>query len=165
MSLRRQAHEILANQRSHSCLNAFVGPVKNCTEPDAGGKHRASPERATKSATEGRLIAVKDNICTKDESTTCSSAILRNYRSPYAATVVSKLEAAGALINGKTNLDEFGMGYVSNKQGNDRVLHYCRSHSIHSDHGRVKSHLGDNLSAGGSSGGSAIAVATQQCWA
>ncbi|MCJ1267151.1 Trimeric GatFAB AmidoTransferase(AdT) complex subunit [Lobaria immixta] len=149
MSLRRQAHEILANQRSNGCLNAFVGHAKNCKEPEARGKHQTLPEGATKSAIEGRLIAVKDNICTKDEPTTCSSAILHNYQSPYAATVVSKLEAAGALINGKTNLDEFGMG----------------SHSIHSDHGRVKSHLGDNLSAGGSSGGSAIAVATHQCWA
>lgn len=117
MSLRQQAHEILANQRSHACLNAFVGPAKNCTKLDAGGKRWASPERAIKSATEGRLIAVKDNICTKDELTTCSSAILRNYHSPYTATVVSKLEAAGALIKGKTNLDEFGMGYVSKSKG------------------------------------------------
>lgn len=122
MSLRWQAHEILANQRSHGCLNAFVGHAKKCKEPEAWGKHRTLPEGATKSAIEGRLIAVKDNICTKDEPTTCSSAILHNYQSSYAATVVSKLEAAGALINGKTNLDEFGMGYVSRKQENGRVL-------------------------------------------
>lgn len=122
MSLRRQAHEILANQRSHGCLNAFVGHAKNFKEPEARVKHRTPPEAATTSAIEGRLIAVKDNICTKDEPTTCSSAILHSYRSPYAATVVSKLEAARALINGKTNLDEFSMGYVSEKQGNDRVL-------------------------------------------
>ncbi|MCJ1463174.1 Trimeric GatFAB AmidoTransferase(AdT) complex subunit [Pseudocyphellaria aurata] len=149
MSLRRQAHEILANQRSLGCLNAFVSHANNRKELESTGKHRASPEDATESAVKGRLISVKDNICTKDEPTTCASSILHNYQSPYAATVVSKLEAAGALINGKTNLDEFGMG----------------SHSIHSDHGPVKSHLGNDLSAGGSSGGSAIAVATQHSWA
>lgn len=122
MSLRRQANGTLANQRSHACLNAFVGHTKNCNELDARGKLRTQPEGATKSAVDGRLIAVKDNICTKEEPTTCSSAILHNYQSPYAATVVSKLEAAGALINGKTNLDEFGMGYVSKRQRNDRAV-------------------------------------------
>ena len=148
MLLRRQANGTLANQRSHAYLNAFVGHTKNCKELDARRKHRTQPEGATKSAVDGRLIAVKDNICTKEEPTTCSSAILHNYQSPYAATVVSKLEAAGALINGKTNLDEFGMGYVSKRQGNDRA---------------VLSIV--DLSAGGSSGGSSIAVATEQCWA
>lgn len=122
MSLRRQAHEILVNQRSHGCLNAFVGHAKNCKEPEAKEKRRAPSEGAPRVALEGHFIAVKDNICTKDEPTTCSSAILHNYQSPYAATVVSKLEAAGALINGKTNLDEFGMGYVSKRQGNEQVL-------------------------------------------
>lgn len=117
MSLRRLATDILANQRSLGCLNAFVGRANNRKELNSTGKHRASPEGATKSAVDGRLISVKDNICTKVEPTTCASAILHNYQSPYAATVVSRLEAAGALINGKTNLDEFGMGYVSKKQG------------------------------------------------
>lgn len=55
---------------------------------------------------------MKDNICTKDKPTTCASAILRSYESPFDATVIQRLTAAGALINGKTNLDEFGMGYV-----------------------------------------------------
>lgn len=59
----------------------------------------------------GLPIAIKDNICTLEEPTTCASAILKGFRSPYPATVVERLEDAGAIIAGKTNLDEFGMGY------------------------------------------------------
>ena len=67
-----------------------------------------------KSAIDGSLIAVKDNICTSEEPTTCASAILKDFHSPFPATVVEKLKRAGALIAGKTNLDEFGMGYAFN---------------------------------------------------
>lgn len=59
---------------------------------------------------DGLLIAVKDNICTADRPTTCASHVLKDFVSPYDATVVRKLRAAGAIFAGKTNLDEFGMG-------------------------------------------------------
>lgn len=58
------------------------------------------------------MVAIKDNICTTDFPTTCASRILKDYSSPYDATVVQRLRAAGAVIAGKTNLDEFGMGFV-----------------------------------------------------
>lgn len=105
-----------------------------------------------KSALDGRLIAVKDNICTRELPTTCASGILDKYTSPFNATVVEALENAGAVVAGKTNLDEFGMG----------------SHSTHSRFGPVRNFRQDGdeaLSAGGSSGGSAVAVATDQCYA
>jgi aspartyl-tRNA(Asn)/glutamyl-tRNA(Gln) amidotransferase subunit A len=106
-----------------------------------------------KSAVDGRLISIKDNICTRDLPTTCASGILDKFTSPYNATVVDQLEAAGAVVAGKTNLDEFGMG----------------SHSVHSRFGAVKNSRrdqdGQDLSAGGSSGGSAVAVAADQCYA
>lgn len=63
-----------------------------------------------KSPIDGKLIATKDNICTTEASTTCGSAILADFRSPYQATVIEKLQAAGGITFGKTNLDEFGMG-------------------------------------------------------
>jgi aspartyl-tRNA(Asn)/glutamyl-tRNA(Gln) amidotransferase subunit A len=65
-----------------------------------------------KSALDGKLIAVKDNICTREMPTTCASHILDKYTSPFNATVVELLEESGAIVAGKTNLDEFGMGWV-----------------------------------------------------
>ena len=111
---------------------------------------------------------MKDNICTSEEPTTCASAILKDFHSPFPATVVEKLKHAGALIVGKTNLDEFGMGYAFNQAvaANLRSDRLKRSNSTNSFHGAVQNIYtqdGDALSAGGSSGGSAVAVATGQC--
>lgn len=155
MSLLRRAETCFANQQVNKLLNAFVCPrdegtlisehTSNLRDADKR-RDRGTP----KSAIDGCLIAVKDNICTSEEPTTCASAILKGFHSPYPATVVEKLKHAGALIAGKTNLDEFGMG----------------SDSINSIYGAVKNSYtqdGGSLSAGGSSGGSAVAVATGQC--
>lgn len=106
-----------------------------------------------KSNIDGRLVSIKDNICTRDYPTTCASGILDQFSSPFNATVVELLENAGAIVAGKTNLDEFGMG----------------SNSIHSRFGPVSNHYRgrneESLSAGGSSGGAAVSVASGQCHA
>jgi len=91
----------------------------------------------------GVPVAIKDNICTQGVVTTAGSAVLRGFVPPFDATVVARLEAAGALVIGKTNLDEFGMGSSSETSVFGPVRHPA-------DPGRV---------AGGSSGGSAVAVA------
>jgi aspartyl-tRNA(Asn)/glutamyl-tRNA(Gln) amidotransferase subunit A len=91
----------------------------------------------------GLAVGVKDNICTHEYPTTCASRILEHYRSPYEATAVRRLKAAGAIVACKTNMDEFGMG----------------SSTEHSAFGRVRHPLDPGRVAGGSSGGSAALVA------
>jgi len=60
----------------------------------------------------GRPILIKDNFCLRDTLTTCASKMLANFRAPYTSTIVQRLIDHGSVIVGKTNMDEFSMGYT-----------------------------------------------------
>ncbi len=130
----------LARAESRATLNAFI----TLASP---ADLRAIAASAPSGVLHGVPVAVKDNIATTTLSTSCGSRILEGWVSPYEATAVTKLRAAGAVIIGKTNMDEFAMG----------------SSTENSAYGPTLNPLDTTRVPGGSSGGSAAAVAAGIC--
>ena len=93
-------------------------------------------------------IAIKDNMCTEGVLTTCSSKILGNFIPQFSSEAVKRIEEAGAVVIGKTNMDEFAMGSTTET----------------SAYGPTKNPWNTEHVPGGSSGGSAAAVAANECF-
>ncbi len=141
MTIREQIEKTLTNAENlNGELNSFLSVEREYATTRAAEVENNGSENALN----GVAIAIKDNICTKDLQTTCGSYILNNYKAHYDATAVKKLNAAGAVVVGKTNMDEFAMG----------------SSNESSAFGNVKNPWDLERVPGGSSGGSAVAVAS-----
>ncbi len=152
------AEKVLSGEMSARSVIEQHIEIINKIEPDVNAFNLVTAEQALIDADEidskiasgetlgplaGVPISVKDNLCTRGIETTCSSKILEGWKPPYDATVIEKLREAGAIIMGKTNLDEFAMG----------------SSTENSAFGPTRNPHNLERVPGGSSGGSAAAVA------
>ncbi len=140
MSIASQTKKVLDNAaKLNPELNSFLS-----IEADRSLSRASELDAASGTELGGLAVAVKDNICTKGMRTSCGSHILHNYKAQYDATAIKRLNDAGAIIVGKTNMDEFAMG----------------SSNESSAFGVVKNPWDVTRVPGGSSGGSAVAVAS-----
>jgi aspartyl-tRNA(Asn)/glutamyl-tRNA(Gln) amidotransferase subunit A len=140
--------DVLARiEQAHDRLNAFITINQDAALKRAQAADANIQDALANQPLAGIPVAVKDNMCTTGLRTTCGSKILGNFLPPYTATAVAKLEAAGAILVGKTNCDEFAMG----------------SSNENSAFGPVRNPVNEDYVPGGSSGGSAVAVAADFC--
>jgi len=135
-------------------LNAFITEAgeRALAMADAADKRIAAGGQM--GALEGLPLAIKDLFCTKGTRTTAASKILGNFVPPYESTVTQNLWDAGAVMLGKTNLDEFAMGSSNETSAFGNVINPWRAKNSNV-----------NLVPGGSSGGSSAAVAADLCLA
>ncbi len=137
-------HFLARIERANPALNAFVTVTRERAIADAQ-RADARIARGEAGPLTGVPLAHKDIFCTAGILTSCGSRMLANFVSPYDATVVERLDAAGMVLLGKTNMDEFAMG----------------SSNETSFYGPVKNPWDESNVPGGSSGGSAAAVAAR----
>jgi aspartyl-tRNA(Asn)/glutamyl-tRNA(Gln) amidotransferase subunit A len=137
------ADSLARAEASAERLGAFVGLRAEAGRAAAAEADRRRAAGELRSPLDGVPVAIKDNMVQQGEPTGCASRILEGFVSPYTSTVVERLEAAGAVVVGRTNMDEFAMG----------------SSTEHSTRGPAHNPWDTARSTGGSSGGSAAAVA------
>ena len=164
LSCKQLADKIAAGEiKSVQATEAVLGQIQKC-EPTIGAFISTFAEKAIEDAKAvdakiaaglavgalaGVPVAIKDNMCTDFGATTCASKILENFNAPYNAHVIEKLNAADAVIVGKCNLDEFAMGSSTENSGLKQTVNPWDVSCV----------------PGGSSGGSAAAVAARMCYA
>ncbi|MGE5314535.1 MAG: Asp-tRNA(Asn)/Glu-tRNA(Gln) amidotransferase subunit GatA [Acidobacteriota bacterium] len=137
-----RVHSYLTSIDERAHLNAYISILRTEALAQAEEVDRKIAA-GTAGPLAGMVVAVKDVLCMKGTRTTCASKILGEHEAVYDATVIGRLKAADAVIIGKTNMDEFAMG----------------SSNENSAYGPVKHPLDESRVPGGSSGGSAVAVA------
>ncbi|MBD5469610.1 MAG: Asp-tRNA(Asn)/Glu-tRNA(Gln) amidotransferase subunit GatA [Lachnospiraceae bacterium] len=135
-------------EETESKINAYVTIDKEAALAAAKEAQKKIEAGALTGALAGVPMAVKDNLCTEGMLTTCASKILGNFVPTFSAEAVINLEKAGAVVIGKTNMDEFAMGSTTET----------------SAYGETKNPWNLEHVPGGSSGGSAAAVASNECF-
>ncbi len=138
----RLAEESLAAIEKSKSLNAYISVLAERALQKAKESDERRKQGKVLGALDGIPVAIKDNLCLEGSRTTAASKMLEHFVSPYTATAVARIEAQGAVIVGKTNMDEFAMG----------------SSSESSYFGPVENPIDASRVPGGSSGGSAVAV-------
>ena len=135
-------------EKTDKAYNAFVTVCPEEALKQAEEVQKKIDDGSLTSPLAGVPMAVKDNMCTKGILTSCASKILTGFKPTYTATAVKKLEEAGAVILGKVNMDEFAMGSTTETSYNGATINPW----------------GENRVPGGSSGGSAVAVAADMAY-
>ncbi len=150
MSCRGLVDYYLSRIEASKTLNAYIedfGVEAQARADELDEQYRNDP--ASVGRLYGMVISIKDLLCYKDHKVSAASKILENFESLYTATAIERLLAEDAIIIGRTNCDQFGMG----------------SSSEHSHYGAVRNAADPERIAGGSSGGSAVAVQADTCLA
>ncbi|MGN0483389.1 MAG: Asp-tRNA(Asn)/Glu-tRNA(Gln) amidotransferase subunit GatA [Lachnospiraceae bacterium] len=137
-----------AIEKKEEALNCFVTVDKEGALQRAEEVQKLIDDGTLTGPLAGVPVAIKDNMCTKGMLTTCSSKILYNFVPTYDAEAIKRLKDAGAVIIGKTNMDEFAMGSTTET----------------SYFGATKNPWNTDHVPGGSSGGSCAAVAAEECY-
>lgn len=135
-------------EKREDALHCYVTLDREMAMEKAAAVQRGIESGELSGPLAGVPAAVKDNICTEGMRTTCASRMLENFIPPYSAEAVANLEKAGAVIIGKTNMDEFAMGSTTET----------------SAYGPTRNPYDTGYVPGGSSGGSAAAVAAGECF-
>ncbi|EFN87591.1 Glutamyl-tRNA(Gln) amidotransferase subunit A-like protein [Harpegnathos saltator] len=156
-------------------LNAYITVTDDVAREQASDADARQQSNSLLGRLDGIPVAIKDNYCVKGKRTTCASRMLANFSPGYDATVYERLRKQGAILIGKTNLDEFAMGSgtIDSLYGPTRNLWgsevLSRFYSYKSDASQVASEEAQGKDtwriAGGSSGASAVALATGTCYA